>query len=230
MENAICTQRWIGRLEEVNCVLSRWPITKTTRHQLALRTDQMAIERYFYERCSMVTSRVEIPGFAPLYVVNIHASAFATDDSKHQHLIAFRKQMEALDIQNDIFVSGGDLNEIPPGSDKTDFCLEDKCEDESYHNPGDVPFHRDGNNYEPEQHWLDSIYKEFESAVPLTSYQQNQTANFTHTPIPNHTWERTLDYLLTNSRWKTEQTIVHQNFTEESDHCPVSGVLVLKKK
>ncbi|HEY6915265.1 MAG TPA: endonuclease/exonuclease/phosphatase family protein, partial [Paludibacter sp.] len=59
----------LGRLQEVNAIYSRWPITECTRTQLALRKDQIAIEKYFYERCCMVTSKVEIPGFEPLYVV-----------------------------------------------------------------------------------------------------------------------------------------------------------------
>ena len=44
--------------------------------------------------------------------------------------------MEVLDDLNSlgkIFITGGDLNSIPPDADSTDYCMEDKCEGENFH-------------------------------------------------------------------------------------------------
>jgi endonuclease/exonuclease/phosphatase family metal-dependent hydrolase len=220
----------LGRMDEGNAILSRWPLSEGIRMQLALRNDQGAAEKYFYERCCMVRAKVEIPGFESFYVVNIHASAFATDDTKHQHIIEFKDELDRISASGAMFVAGGDLNTLPPGSDSTDYCIEDMCPDESYHHPGDKPMHKDGSSYTPEKEWLLPIYSEFESVIPLNEYLQNQQLYFTHTTRPEHFWDRTLDYLFTNNRWRSGATVVHQDFTQESDHAPVSGKLLIIRK
>ena len=117
----------LGRLEEANVILSRWKISDARRTQLKLRDDQDKLTRYFYERCCMVTARIEVPHVNNLYAVNIHASAFATDDTKHQHIIQFKDELDRINLNGGWFVAGGDMNTLPPGSDSTDYCLEDMC-------------------------------------------------------------------------------------------------------
>ncbi len=220
----------LGRLHESNAILSRWPFGKSIRIQLPLRKDQGALTRYFYERCCMVKARIEIPGITDFYAVNIHASAFATDDTKHQHIEAFQKELDNIVSDGGWFFAGGDLNTLPPGSDSTDYCMEDMCPGESFHHPGDDPMHKDGSNYIPESEWLNGLYNKYNCAVTLEEYHQNQEAFFSHSTRPEHFWDRTLDYLYTNSRWQKGSTITHQDFFTDSDHAPVSSVLILKKK
>lgn len=220
----------LGRLYETNAILSRWPFGKSTRIQLQLRKDQDALTRFFYERCCMVKAKIEIPGIPDFYAVNIHASAFATDDTKQQHIIAFKKELDNIVSDGGWFVAGGDLNTLPPGSDSTDFCMEDQCPGESFHHANDDPLHKEGSNYTPEIHWLDGMYANYNCAVPLSVFQQNQEAYFSHTTRPTHFWDRTLDYLFTNSRWQKGTTVTHQDFMTDSDHAPVSSMVILKKK
>jgi len=220
----------LGRLHEANAILSRWPIAEATRIQLPLREDQGALTRYFYERCCMVKAKIDIPGVADFYAVNIHASAFATDDTKHQHIINFKSELDNIVAGGGWFVAGGDLNTLPPGSDSTDYCMEDICPGESFHQPGDDPQHKDGSNYTPESPWLDDLYNTYRCAVELADYQQNQQAYFSHTTRPEHFWDRTLDYLFTSSHWQKGTTITHQDFLTDSDHAPVSSNVILKKK
>ena len=40
------------------------------------------------------------------------------------------------------FVAGGDLNALPTNASKLDYCLEDQCENESYHSDKEVLFER----------------------------------------------------------------------------------------
>ena len=220
----------LGRMDEANVILSRWPINAAKRLQLALRQDQGKLTQYYYERCCMVKAIISIPGFDDFYAVNIHASAFATDDTKHQHIQAFIKELDNITASNYRFVAGGDLNTLPPGSDSTDYCYEDMCQGESFHQPGDDAQHKEGSNYVPESDWLSGLYSKYHSAVGLNEYQQNQQNYFTHTTRPAHTWDRTLDYLFTNNRWRAGSTSVHQDFLHDSDHAPVSADFVLVKQ
>jgi endonuclease/exonuclease/phosphatase family metal-dependent hydrolase len=220
----------LGRLHEANAILSRWPIGPSSRIQLALRGDQDKLTRYFYERCCMVKAKIEIPGVSEFYAVNIHASAFATDDTKYKHFTAFKEELDNIADAGGWFVAGGDLNTLPPGSDSTDFCYEDICPGESFHQPGDDPQHKEGSNYAPEEEWLKPFYDEYKCAVPLNEYLKNQPAYFTHTTEPELTFNRTLDYMFTNSNWQSGSTVTHQDFFYESDHAPVSSKVVLFRK
>jgi endonuclease/exonuclease/phosphatase family metal-dependent hydrolase len=220
----------LGRLQEANAILSRWPVKNATRIQLPLRQDQGALTRYFYERCCMVKAKIEIPGYTEFYAVNIHASAFATDDTKHRHIQDFKTELDNIKSNGGWFVAGGDLNTLPPGSDSTDYCIEDMCPGESFHQAGDDPQHKEGSNYTPEIHWLDDLYTTYNCAVTPGDYQYNQIAYFTHCTRPEHFWDRTLDYLFTNSRWQKGSTVTHQDFFSDSDHAPVSSFVILKKK
>lgn len=220
----------LGRMDEGNVVLSRWPITEAKRIQLVLRKDQSGIVRYFYERCCMVKAKIEIPDIESFYAVNIHASAFATDDSKYQHLVEFKNELDQITFSGSRFVAGGDLNTLPPGSDSTDYCYEDMCQGESFHMTGDNPQHKEGSNYSPESVWLMPLYAAYKCAISLNKYQSDQQACFTHTTRPGHFWDRTLDYLFTNYRWRNGSAITHQEFLYDSDHASVSAEFVLEKK
>jgi endonuclease/exonuclease/phosphatase family metal-dependent hydrolase len=216
-------------MNETNVILSRWPLTHAKRYQLELRSDQFFVERYLYERCCMVEARVEIPGFQDLYIVNTHTSAFAQDQTRTKHLISFRKRLETIDQQGFVVVGGGDLNSVPPGSDSTDFCEEHKCAGEIVHQAGVEPFHKEGMFYEPETDGIKDLYDGFNNVIPLADYLLDQPIFFTQNPVPEMTWDRTLDYMFTNHRWKTGSGIVHQECTVESDHAPVCGELILRK-
>jgi endonuclease/exonuclease/phosphatase family metal-dependent hydrolase len=220
----------LGRMDMGLVILSPWPITDAKRINLATRGDQAGIVNYFYLHSCIVTGNVKIPGFKEIPLLNIHASAFATDDTKKKHFEEFKAEMDKLNAAGQYFIAGGDLNELPPGSDSTDFCYEDMCPGESFHQPGDDPQHKDGSNYTDEITWLQPIYDSYSCAVPLSVYQANQPAYFTHTTRPEHTWDRTLDYLFTNYRWRTGSTVTHQDFFSDSDHAPVSAEFVLIKE
>ncbi len=219
----------LGRMDMGLAILSPWPVNNAQRVQLALRGDQSSIEVYFYLRSCMITATVQIPGFKELSVVNIHASAFATDDTKHKHYQEFKAKLDEINAAGGCFLAGGDLNTIPPGSAKTDYCFEDMCPGETFHQEGTEPYHKDGSSYTDEQDWLWPIYGTYQCALPLSVYLANQPAYFTHTTRPTETFDRTLDYLFTNSHWVPGSVVTHQDAFYESDHCPVSSLLVLPK-
>ena len=233
---AVCGSQWksqfipsdgLGRMDEENAILSRWKISEAQRIQLVLRDDQDKLTRYFYERCCMVTARIEIPHLKKLYAVNIHASATAPLDIKQQHITQFKNELDRIDQLGESFVAGGDLNTLPPGSDTTDYCTQDKCSWESFHCEGDDPMHKEGSNYDPEQHFLDGLYQTYKCAFSDSLYKSDQFHFYTHTTRQDHYWDRTLDYLFTNKQWVNQSVVVHQDAQKESDHAPVSVLFIL---
>jgi endonuclease/exonuclease/phosphatase family metal-dependent hydrolase len=220
----------LGRMDMGLVILSPWPIKDAKRINLATRGDQAGIVNYFYLHSCIVTGKIHIPGFKEFSLLNIHASAFATDDTKQKHFLEFKAELDKIEAEGGYFLAGGDLNTLPPGSDSTDFCMEDKCPGESFHQPGDDPQHKPGSDYSPETEWISPIFNTYTSAISISDFKQDPTKYFTHTTRPGHFWDRTLDYLYTNYQWKEGSAKTHQYALELSDHAAVSADFILKKE
>lgn len=219
----------LGRINTGSAILSRWPLHHAERIQLPLRGDQDALTKYFYLRRNILKAKIEIPGHADLWLLNIHADAFSTDDTKHKHIIRFKDELDKLAAAGAAFIAGGDFNMLPPGSDSTDFCDEDRCPDEHFHGPGDNPFHKEGSCYTPERDWLNDIYATYLCSVPLDEYQANPSRYFTHATDRHAAWDRKIDYLFSNKPWLAEGSLTHQELVNLSDHVPVSARWVVPR-
>jgi len=218
----------LGRINTGNTILSRWKIKNAERIQLALRGDQDALTKYFYLRRNMLKARVEIQGLNNFYVIALHMDAFCTDDTKKKQIERILEELDALNATQSFFVLGGDFNLIPPGSDSTDFCDEDKCAGESFHGSKDDPLHKEGSYFGLEKDLMQPLYDNYSSAVPLADYLSNQQHYFTHTPDYNGFWDRKIDYLFTNLKWVPGSDSTYQERTAQrsiSDHVPVSAKL-----
>ena len=213
----------LGRMNMGNAVLSRWMITEAIRIQLPLRGDQDALTRYFYLRRNILKTKIALPDVNDFYAVNVHTAAFSTDDTKKKQLDCFKEELDNIAASGGYFVAGGDLNAIPPGSDSTDFCDEDKCPGESFHGPNDDPKHKEGSYFTPEIDWLQHFYDAYNSAVPLEDYVVNQPHYFTETPDWNGFYDRKLDYLFTNHKWVAGSDSTHHDASRLSDHAPISA-------
>ncbi len=225
----------LGRINTGNAILSKWPLGEAQRIQLPLRGDQDNLTRYFYLRRNILKAELDLPpgtGTAtettPIYVVNVHATAFATDDTKQKHIVQFKEVLAEIQSEGGYFLAGGDLNAIPPTSDSTDYCIEDGC-GESYHALGDDPQHREGSYFTPEITWLQPLYDAFTPDIDLATYTGNQQDYFTHSTSGEHFWDRKLDYLWTNRDWSwvPGSVTTHQGAMPLSDHAPVSARWVL---
>ena len=120
----------LGRVNTGNAILSHWPLSEAERIQLSLRGDQDALTRAFYVRRNVLRAKVNYPG-SPFWAVDIHASAFSNDDTKQKQYLEFKAVLDELDAQGEHFVAGGDLNELPPGAAKNNYCDNDRCPGES---------------------------------------------------------------------------------------------------
>jgi len=213
----------LGRIYEGNAILSRWKIVEAERIQLKLRGDQDALTRYFYLRPCILKTKIALPELDNFYTIDVHFSAFSTDDTKKRQIDHFKAELDKVTVSGGYFVAGGDFNTIPPGAAKTDYCLENACPGESFHGPGDDPQHKEGQCYTPEKTWLVEYYDSYQAAVPLDQYLANEPHYFTQTPKWDDFWQRKLDYLFTNYKWVTDSDSTHQEATALSDHVPVSA-------
>ena len=178
----------------------------------------------------ILKAKIELPNVEDFYVVDIHATAFATDDTKAKHIDKYKEVLDGLNDQGAIFVTGGDLNSIPPNADSRDFCIEDMCSEESFHTDTDGGPHREGsyfNNFVGEPDLVKPFYV-YHSAID--SIATKDPMHFTHSPWNtnydnNNYWDRKLDYLFTNFSDGFVNGTTHQNAHQLSDHAPVSAIL-----
>jgi len=207
----------LGRADMGPAILSRWPLDNAERIGLALRTDQDALTTYFYIRRCMVRAR--IPQLDNLHVVTVHTAAWSQDDTKVKHIDRFKDELDAIDDTPGLFVGGGDLNTIPPGSDMEYDFPDSKCEE------GD--FAGDDYRDDLELGVLDALYDDYPSAISLEEYVTDQSRYFTYGDKAGSLgFTRKLDYLFTNHAWVPGSATTHQDIasggTTLSDHCPVS--------
>jgi endonuclease/exonuclease/phosphatase family metal-dependent hydrolase len=225
----------LGRVDVGNGILSRWKLTDAERIQLSLRTDQDALTQYFYLRRNIVKAKVNLPGLdTALYAVNTHATAFATDDTKQKHIDEYVSTLADIHSAGHHFITGGDLNSIPPGAIKYDFCASDACHDEVYHSGGTgTDPHIEGsyfNNFEGERDLLKPLYDNYHPAIGQSV--MNDSVHFTHSPWntdrpadDKNYWDRKLDYLFTNMQDWSSTGQTYQNTHLLSDHAPVTAVI-----
>jgi endonuclease/exonuclease/phosphatase family metal-dependent hydrolase len=213
----------LGRINTGQAVFSRWKITDSQRIQLPLRSDQDALTKYFYLRRNLLKVKIALPGLDNFYVLNPHLDAFSTDGTKKKQIDRVSAEMYRLTQAGAVVILGGDLNLVPPGSDSTDYCMEDKCPGEHFHGQNDHPKHKDGSNYTPEITWLQELYDYYSCSIPLSKYLANQQQYFTETPDWNAFWDRKIDYLFTNTKWIADSDVTFQNITDLSDHVPIAA-------
>ena len=214
----------LGRVNTGNAILSKWPLSEAERIQLSLRGDQDALTKAFYVRRNVLKAVVNYPG-NPFWAVDIHASAFSNDDTKQKQFLEFKDVLDEINSKGGLFVAGGDLNELPPGATKNNYCEEDRCPDE-------LPEDDEGCDFSNETTWINPLYDTYVPSVSLVDYQQNEQLYFTHASTHDinderYQWNRKLDYLFTNTAWVPRSEITHQEAQLESDHVAVSAKWVV---
>ncbi len=208
----------IGAVDSGNAIASKYPLHDGTRIALELRSDQDSLERYFYLRRNLLTARLDEEALGEeVFLAATHTAAYSKDGTKRSHIRRFQRELEEASEQGFV-IGGGDLNAIPPGSEQLSSFDDSACEGEF-----------EADDYSEEQGWLDDLYDQFNPAISLLNYQQNNSAYFTHTTSSSGFWNRKLDYLFTNGTFT--DGLVHQDETSGgmdtmplSDHAPVSAV------
>ena len=172
----------------------------------------------------MLRAKVNYPD-SPFWAVDIHASAFSNDDTKQKQYMEFKNILDELDNQGKNFIAGGDLNELPPGAVKNNYCDNDRC-------PGESAKDDEGCDFSNETTWLSSLFDTYVPAVSLVDYLQDENLYFTHASTHDasderYHWNRKLDYLFTNTNWVVLSAVTHQDAVLESDHVAVGAKWVV---
>jgi len=162
---------------------------------------------------------------SPFWAVDIHASAFSNDDTKQKQYLEFKAVLDELNAQGENFVAGGDLNELPPGAAKNNYCDNDRC-------PGESAEDDEGCDFSNETTWISPLFDSYIPGVSLVNYLQDENRHFTHASTHDanderYQWNRKLDYLFTNTDWVPRSTITHQDAVLESDHVAVAAKWVV---
>jgi endonuclease/exonuclease/phosphatase family metal-dependent hydrolase len=213
----------IGAVDSGNAILSKYPLREGTRIALALRQDQSALERYFYLRRNLLRAELELPGRAPVLLVAVHTEAYSKDGTKLSHIERFKEELDRLALEGQLVVGAGDLNALPPGSEQVSGFDDSACT-EDYQ----------ADDYSAETEWLRPLYDSYSPETPLGEYQANNSPFFSHTTRRDSFWNRKLDYLFTNGRFRAASNLTHQDESSGglatlplSDHAPLSVVLEL---
>lgn len=211
----------LGAVDSGNAVLSRYPILDARRIALPLRSDQSAVERYFYLRRNILHARLDVAGDV-LNVLDLHAEAYAKDGTKRAHIERFEAELAMLSERDEAFLAGGDLNTLPPETEKLFGFPDSVCEDEDFI----------ADDFREETDYLDGLYQDYAEAIPLADYAADNAPYFSHTTDGTGFWNRRLDYLFTNGEFVSGSGLVHQDEAHGgmatmplSDHAPLSAVL-----
>ncbi len=214
----------LGRMNSGNAILSKWPISKAERIALPLMPSQDALTRYFYLHRNFLRTVVDLPGEPDPYVLCIHTEAYSNDGTKQGQIEIFESELHRLDTLGELFLAGGDLNTIPPGSQQVRDFPDSKCTDSMFQ----------ADDFSEEGDFLSEYYARYESAIPLSVYQTDNSKYFSHTTDKDGFWNRTLDYLFTNRTFVPGSGLVHQNELSGgmetmplSDHAPVTAKWIL---
>lgn len=205
----------IGAVDSGNAILAKWKLTDAERIALPLRTDQSSIERYFYLKRNVLTAELDVTPSVSL--VATHAAAYATDGTKAEHIAVFE---ESMDEAPGLTIGAGDLNTLPPGTQKQHDFADSVCTDEDFI----------ADDYREESDLLVSLYAKYDSAIPLLDYQADNSPYFTHSTDEDHFWNRKLDYIFTNARVVPGSGTTHQQASSPlgidtmslSDHAPLT--------
>ena len=210
----------MGKMDFGNATLSRWPIDKATRYALPLVDEYPAYFQYFYLKRHILDATIDLPGEANFHVVNTHLEAFSDDGTKRKQIDQFHDHLAGLSKDGATWVAGGDLNSVPGGTEVLQEFA-DECSGESRF---------EGDNYEGEQAWLDELFDDYSSLMPLDEYEADNSVWFSYTGDPDVGWTRTLDYLFTNGTWLEGEVMQSEaqggyDTLPLSDHAPVRAVL-----
>jgi len=210
----------MGKMDFGNATLSRWPIASAERISLPLVEEYPGYYQYFYLKRHILDAVIEVPGIDSFHVVNTHLEAFSDDGTKKDQIDQFHGVLADLSDSGATWIGGGDLNSLPAGSEQLSE-FEDDC-------PGLF----DPDDYSGEEDWLDALFTDFTSVMPLDEYTADNSAWFSYTGEPELGWTRTLDYLFTSGSWVEDEAMVMQSEEQGgyetlplSDHAPVRAVL-----
>lgn len=189
--------------------LSRYPIKKATRYQLAIKPDNLLVRQFTLKRAVLET-QINVPGASKNWVfLNTHLDAFAQGNDTMERQVAQVKEILDRHSQSQTpWIMGGDFNLLPPG--KTYGRLSSR--EQYYYRPNS------------ELKVLTDSYPSIPSLEDADGpeYQKWVTHTYNDPQIPHS--KVIIDFLFYSSSFKVRNKYVIQGEAEKiSDHYPVVG-------
>ncbi|BAX79797.1 endonuclease/exonuclease/phosphatase family protein [Labilibaculum antarcticum] len=200
----------IGKMDSGNAILSKWKFTDAKRTPLPLIQSQNFIVRYFYLKRNILEANLENKGES-IKLLTTHLSAYAKDDTKKIQLGILKTYVDSLNQKGQKFILAGDFNSLPPFSVQTSNFDDSACTD------GDF----EADNYSAETNWMMPFYENYQAAIPLENFKENNSKHFSHTTDKNGYWNRKVDYLFTNGCFIPTSGNTLQQWMQVSDHAPI---------
>ncbi len=200
----------IGKMDSGNAILTKLKFTNAKRIALPLIQSQNFIIRYFYLKRNILDVQFEHQN-KTLHILNTHASAFAKDDTKKKQLDIIKAYADAISLKGDQLILGGDFNSLPPYTKQTSKFDDSACTDEEF----------EADDYSDETQWMIPFYENYQAAIALDEYQNNNKDHFTHTTDKHGFWNRKLDFLFTNGKFVKGSGATLQQWMQVSDHAPI---------
>jgi endonuclease/exonuclease/phosphatase family metal-dependent hydrolase len=209
----------LGRMNSGNAVLSRWKFSFAERIALPLVSEQDDLTRYFYLQRNILKTKIQFASGRELYLLNLHAEAYAHDGTKKRQIDRFKSELDSLASHSFTFIAGGDFNCIPPESQKVKDFPDSKCTNEEFQ----------ADDFSAETDYLSPLFQAYQAEIPLARYQADNSRYFSHTTDKSGFWNRKLDQLFTNGNFVTGSGVVHQDIIQGgmetmplSDHAPIT--------
>jgi endonuclease/exonuclease/phosphatase family metal-dependent hydrolase len=206
----------IGKVDTGNAILSKYPLKDAKRIALPLMDSQDSLTKYFYLKRNILKTHIVVND-KKLNLLAIHTSAYSQDGTKLKQIKILKEKMDEINSAGEIFIAGGDLNTIPPKSEKLKDFPDSICTDEDFQ----------ADDYTDDLGILDDYYKDYTPAISLSDYEADNSKYFSHTTDKNGFWNRKLDYLFTNGKFSNG--MIHQsieqggdNTMKLSDHAPLT--------
>lgn len=219
--------RNLGRVDGGVAILSKYPLREAQRVALPLIADQDSLTQYFFLRRCVLTAELDLGMNRRLGVLCTHTSAFTTSQTKRAQLMWFKRLMDAYSARGLSWVTGADLNVLPPDSTMLS-GFPDVAPTEDAFLAADF-------SGQPE--WMRAFYRDYSPAIALERYAADESAHFSHTTHTDHFWSRKLDYMFTNASWEPESTHTLQSVEHggietmsRSDHAPLVGTLCVPEE
>ncbi len=214
--------RGMGKMNSGVAIMSKYPLQNAERIALPLMQTQDPLTRFFYLRRGILTADLVLPDDTVAVVVT-HLSAYDKEGLRLKQLKILKNVADSLVRLRGKTIVGGDLNTVPPGTQKLKNFDDAVCKDDDFIE----------DDYTGETEFLAPFYRDYREVIPLEEYRLNEAKYYSHTVNGRGFWNRRLDYLFSNLWWT--DGMVHQDESTGgmqtmplSDHAPVTGTLRLK--
>jgi endonuclease/exonuclease/phosphatase family metal-dependent hydrolase len=215
-------------------VLSKFPISKATRHQLP-QLNESYIRRHFNLKRAVMDVRFKIKGGGEFAALNTHLSAFAFNDGTPEREISMLiRHTDQLDDSGVPWVLAGDFNQLPPGTSarimmpattiRLDFGS-------SWHIGDDPKRLGRSAQYYGEVTPITKLLEKQRSVMDVRQWEENPAACNTYLPNFNKkdVADRVLDWAFCSADVKPSKFEVqrhHRHVLVASDHLPLAVEVV----